>query len=168
MSKPTTRHARAGAAADGAGRARLRLWLRLLASTNLIERHLRARFRSEFGVTLPQFDVLSELERAGRPQTMSEVSRGLMVSNGNVTGVVDRLVREGLVRRWTSSDDRRVQLIGLTAKGRRSFSRMASRHASWIGELLAGLPTHDLEHISGRVRDVRETIKANLSRSARP
>ena len=91
----------------------LRLWLRLLACENTVEQRLRQRLRQTFNVTLPQFDVLAELEHAGKPMTMSALSRDLMVSNGNITGVIDRLVRDGYVQRQASTTDRRVQYISL-------------------------------------------------------
>ena len=90
-------------AAGSRGKQSLRLWLRLLACENLIEQTVRTRLRVAFDITLPQFDVLSELEHAGNALTMSQLSQKLMVSNGNVTGVVDRLERDGLVRRRASS-----------------------------------------------------------------
>ena len=89
------------------GKQSLRAWLRLLACENLIEQHLRTRLRQDFDITLPQFDVLSELEHAGEQLTMSRLSEKLMVSNGNVTGVVDRLERDEYVIRQASPTDRR-------------------------------------------------------------
>jgi DNA-binding MarR family transcriptional regulator len=121
----------------------LRIWLRLLGCTTLIEQTVRTRLRHEFKVTLPQFDVLAELEAAGEPQTMSALSRRLMVSNGNVTGVIDRLARAGLVRRQASPEDRRVQYIALTQAGRKRFATMASAHEGWVHELLGELGDDD-------------------------
>ena len=95
----------------------LRTWLRLLSCETVIEQHLRTLLRQNFSITLPQFDVLSELERAGDPLTMSQLSKELMVSNGNVTGVIDRLEKTGFAKRVRAEHDRRVQYIELTAKG---------------------------------------------------
>ena len=89
------------------GKESLRLWLRLLSCESIIEQRVRGRFRKHFAVTLPQFDVLSELERAKTPLTMSQLSKELMVSNGNVTGVIDRLSKTELVRRVRSQEDAR-------------------------------------------------------------
>ena len=141
-------------------RARLRLWLRLLSTSNLIEQHIRGRLRSEFGITLPQFDVLSELERAGEAQTMSALSQRLLVSNGNITGVVDRLEREGLVRRRPAARDRRVLYIELTAKGGALFQRMAKAHQAWLTALFNELPPDDISQLSDRLGQLKRTVVA--------
>ncbi|MBT5220815.1 MAG: MarR family transcriptional regulator [Woeseia sp.] len=125
----------------------LRTWLRLLSCGTVIEQRLRSLFRVNFSVTLPQFDVLSELERAGQPLTMSDLSRELMVSNGNVTGVIDRLEKNGYVSRTRADHDRRIQYIDLTPKGAREFSRMAELHEEWLNDLLAELSVPDMKKL---------------------
>jgi len=117
----------------------LRLWLRLLSCTNLIEGRARVRLRREFGTTLPRFDMMAQLERAPRGLTMSELSRRLMVTGGNVTRLTDDLEAEGIVARTPSDDDRRVCTVALTGVGRRAFAAMAQRHETWIVETFAGL-----------------------------
>lgn len=125
----------------------LRTWLRLLSCETVVEQHLRSLFRTHFAVTLPQFDVLSELERADSELTMSELSHELMVSNGNVTGVVSRLEKSGLVARNTAEHDRRIQHIRLTTKGRREFDRMAELHEHWLETLFAKLTLADMKSL---------------------
>ena len=120
------------------GKDSLRLWLRLLTCSTMIEREVRARLRSQFGATLPRFDMMAALEREPDGLNMGELSRRLMVSNGNVTGVADRLAREGLVKRWSPPDDRRSSRLALTARGRKEFTAMAKAHQGWIEEMLAG------------------------------
>ena len=129
---------------DTRSKEALRTWLRLLSCETVIEQQLRSLFRTEFAVTLPQFDVLSELERAGKKMTMSELSKELMVSNGNVTGVIDRLERNALVSRTRAEHDRRIQYIQLTTKGRKQFSKMAKDHERWLDDLLSGMSVNDL------------------------
>ena len=129
------------------GKQSLRLWLRLLACENAVEQAVRTQLRLEFGITLPQFDVLSELEHAGTPLTMSQLSEKLMVSNGNVTGVVDRLEREKYVERQASKNDRRVQFIVLTESGLRLFKRMASAHEDWVTSLFDNLSDNDIKQL---------------------
>jgi DNA-binding MarR family transcriptional regulator len=150
----TSRH-RAG----GAGKQALRLWLRLLACENIIENRIRSALREEFGITLPQFDVLAELDFLDRPLTMTELSKGLMVSNGNVTGVVDRLVREGYVERRPSADDRRVQHISLTPAGAKLFHEVANRHERWVAEMLSGLETADLDNLAALLARAHDKLK---------
>ena len=118
----------------------LRLWLRLLACANLIEGEVRRRLRLAFDTTLPRFDLMAQLDRAG-PEglTLGEVSRRMMVSNGNVTGIAARLVAEGLVARRPDPADRRAGTLRLTPRGRREFARQSAAHEGWIAELLAGL-----------------------------
>ena len=129
------------------GKQSLRVWLRLLACENIIEQAIRTRLRQTYGITLPQFDVLSELEHAGEQLTMSQLSEKLMVSNGNVTGVVDRLERDGFVKRESSKEDRRVQHISLTPKGEGDFKEMASVHERWVSELFGEMSEPDLKSL---------------------
>ncbi|MBS0559995.1 MAG: MarR family transcriptional regulator [Proteobacteria bacterium] len=117
----------------------VRLWLRLLTCTTLIENEIRRRLRRDFDVTLPRFDLMAQLEKAPDGMTLGEVSRRMMVSNGNVTGLVERLAAQGLLERAPNPSDRRATLIRLTPEGRRNFARMARAHEGWVAELFAGL-----------------------------
>jgi len=145
----------------------LRLWLRLLSTHNLVEQHIRRRLQERFARTLPQFDVLSELEHAQEPQTMSQLSRHLMVSNGNLTGVVERLHREGLVNRQVSATDRRVQLVSLTESGREQFLLMAQEHATWLEELFADLDLQTLDATLHSVHALRDRVRDRVAGTAR-
>lgn len=122
----------------------LRVWLRLLTCTNLIEHEVRGRMREAFDFTLPRFDILAQLDRSPEGLTMGELSRRLMVSNGNVTGLIDRLVGEGLVERRPAPGDRRAQMVRLTDDGRAAFDRLAPAHNEWIDGLFAGLDPNEL------------------------
>ena len=144
------------------GKQSLRLWLRLLACENLIEQTVRARLRIAFDITLPQFDVLSELEHAGSALTMSQLSQKLMVSNGNVTGVVDRLERDGHVRRQASATDRRVQYIELTDQGVALFREMASEHERWIENLFGDLSASEIRILINGLGKAKDSIAAHL------
>jgi DNA-binding MarR family transcriptional regulator len=127
--------------------AELRLWLRLLTCSNLIETQIRTRLRERFDVTLPRFDLMAQLDRAPEGMALSQVSRRMMVSNGNVTHVVEKLVASGDIERRTSDNDRRVQVISLTAKGRIEFRTMAAEHESWVASLFAGLSVQDIRDL---------------------
>ena len=137
-----------------ASKLKLRLWLRLLRTSRGIEIELRERLRVKFGITLPQFDVLAALAREPAGMSMSELSRFLMVSNGNVTGIIDRLVADGKVIRMVKDGDRRSIFVRLTRDGVDSFQTMATAHEGWVHDLLAGL-SHDesaaLIELLGRV-----------------
>ena len=115
---------------------RLRLWIRLLRAARTIEAELRELLRKEFAVTLPQFDVMAALARKEGGMSMTELSRMLMVSNGNVTGIIDRLVTEKLVLRQAPASDRRSYIVRLTPKGASQFAVIAKAHESWVDELL--------------------------------
>jgi DNA-binding MarR family transcriptional regulator len=123
----------------------LRLWLRLLTCTTLIEGEVRRRLREHFDVTLPRFDLLAQLDRAPNGMMLGELSQRMMVTNGNITGLVDRLEDQGLVKRSPSARDRRVQYVGLTAAGRKFFRAMARANADWVAELFAELSGEDVE-----------------------
>jgi len=126
-----------------ADKQRLRLWLRLLKISRSIEAELRERLRITYKSTLPRFDVLAALFREETGLKMSELSAALMVSNGNVTGIIERLVGEGAVERIPIPDDRRAMRVRLTQKGRHDFTGMARVHQNWISELLAGIDAKD-------------------------
>lgn len=136
-----------GADTTTAAKERLRAWLKILKTARHIEKELRERFRSELDSTLPRFDVMSALDRSPDGLKMHELSSALRVSNGNVTGIVDRLVASGLVERRSVQGDRRAQLILLTPTGRSTFAEHASAHELWVDELLAGLPPTDVEQL---------------------
>lgn len=141
----------------------VRVWLRLLSCESVVEQQLRTLFRSRFSVTLPQFDVLSELERAGSPLTMSQLSRELMVSNGNVTGVIDRLEKSGLVDRSRAEHDRRIQFIRLTPQGRKQFNEMARCHEAWLEALFADIAVSDLQALQESLVRLRNAVRSQAS-----
>ena len=143
------------------GKQSLRVWLRLLSCENQIEQYLRTCLRKEFDVTLPQFDVLSELDHAGQQLTMSQLSEKLMVSNGNVTGVVDRLERNGYVIRQASPSDRRVQHILLTPAGKKKFQEMATIHEQWVKKLFSDLDAEGLDQLLELLNSTRASVTRN-------
>lgn len=124
---------------DETSKGRLRLWLKLLKLSSGIEGELRRRLRDEHDTTLPRFDVMSALARNPDGLRMSELSGYLKVSNGNVTGIVDRLTEEGLALRVAVTGDRRAQRARLTPRGEAVFAKLAEYHEGWITELLGGL-----------------------------
>lgn len=140
-------------------RDELRLWLRLLTCTNLIEGEIRARLRREFNVTLPRFDLMAQLDKAPEGMTLGELSRRMMVSNGNVTGLVERLLDSQLVERRTHPTDRRAVVVALTASGRGAFAGMAAAHAEWIAELCAGLAPPDVASLMRLLGRLKSQVK---------
>ena len=134
----------------------LRIWLRLLTCTQLIERQVRSRLRSQFDTTLPRFDLMAQLERHREGLKMNELSRLLMVTGGNVTAIVDQLEKEGLVERLDEPDDRRAFRIRLTKSGERTFIDMARAHEEWVVDLLAGLSRRDQDELLRLLARVKE------------
>lgn len=118
----------------------LRLWLRMLTCSTLVENRIRSLMRTGFDTTLPRFDLMAQLANAPRGMKMSELSRCMMVTNGNITGITDQLERDGLVERVKVDTDRRSCLIRLTAKGRQTFRRLSGAYQGWISELFQGIP----------------------------
>lgn len=141
--------------AKGDGKDRLRLWVRLLRCSRSVEAELRERLRREFDTTLPRFDVMAALYRAPEGMLMSDLSRFLLVSNGNVTGIVDRLVSEGLVTRARRNGDRRTSVVRLTEIGAQTFALIAAAHESWINELLGHVGEDDAHRLSGMMKAFR-------------
>ena len=139
---------------------RLRLWIRILRAARAIEAEVRERLRVQFEVTLPQFDVMAALERKPDGMTMTELSRFLMVSNGNVTGIIDRLVSDKIVVRKAPADDRRAIIVRLTPRGLKQFTAMAKAHETWVDGLLSDFDAGEadtliryLDGLSSRIRN---------------
>jgi DNA-binding MarR family transcriptional regulator len=146
--------------------AELRLWLRLLTCTTLIEGEVRRRLRDEFDVTLPRFDLMAQLDKAPNGMMLGELSQRMMVSNGNVTGLAERLVEQGLLDRRASPNDRRAQIVSLTAEGRRVFRTMARTHEDWIAEIFAGLDTGEIETLMNLLAKAKGSARSAVSGSA--
>lgn len=130
---------------DPLSKRRLKMWIRLLGVTRAAESHLREFLRVQHDTTLPRFDVMAALYRRREGVTMSELSRMLLVSNGNATTVVDRLETDGLVRRTPSETDRRTVFVALTPEGLRQFEGLATQHEAEVSQLFANLSEADLD-----------------------
>jgi DNA-binding MarR family transcriptional regulator len=139
----------------------LKLWLRMLSSTVMIENEIRSRLRNEFDITLPRFDLMAQLERHPEGLRMGELSKRMMVTGGNVTGITDQLEQEKLVVRVPDPNDRRAYSVKLTAAGRRAFERMASVHEGWIAELLGGLTSTE----KGKLIELLSKVKHHMNNS---
>lgn len=133
---------------------RLRLWVRMLRATKLIENEVREHLRTEFDTTLPRFDVMAALERSEEGLRMSQLSQALMVSNGNVTGIIDRLVKDGLVERIAIEGDRRSTKVRLTGDGKTFFGKLAASHEARVDELFADVNYDDAAGIITRLARV--------------
>lgn len=145
----------------------LRLWLRLLSCTVRIENKIRLRLRREFNTTLPRFDLMAQLERSHDGLRMNELSRRMMVSGGNVTGITDQLELEGLVTRGACPWDRRAFTVRLTFSGLKRFRQMAARHEQWVIELLAGLSRDEKETMINALGKVKTRINNTASLPAK-
>ena len=133
----------------------LKVWLRLLSCSTQIETEIRKRLRAEFGMTLARFDYLAQLHRHPGGLRMSALSRFLMVTGGNVTGLTDELEKEGLVERVAEPDDRRSYRVSLTKKGAKVFGGIASVHEAWVIAIFAGMASAQkaqLHELLGRLR----------------
>jgi DNA-binding MarR family transcriptional regulator len=137
---------------DPLSKRRLKMWIRLLGVTRAAESHLREFLRVQHDTTLPRFDVLAALYRRREGVTMSELSRMLLVSNGNATTVVDRLENDGLVRRTPSETDRRTVFVALTPEGLRQFEVLATQHEAEVSRLFANLSEADLDVLTDTLK----------------
>lgn len=149
---------------EAASKTRLRLWLRMLKASRMIEAELRERFRTQFNTTLPRFDVMAALDRNPDGLRMSRLSGVLRVSNGNVTGIVDRLAAEGLVERRAVADDRRAMEVRLTAAGRTHFSALAAAHETWVDELIAALPVGEAGRMMAGLSAIADSLEEEDAR----
>jgi DNA-binding MarR family transcriptional regulator len=137
----------------------LRLWLRLLATTNLIGERVRRLLQERFSTTLPRFDLMSQLERAPQGLKMGELSQRMMVTGGNVTGITDALEQEGLVARVTDSSDRRACRVRLTPAGTRAFRSMAAEHERWIIEAFSCFGARDQRRLAGELAKLKTHVR---------
>ncbi|MCG7627940.1 MarR family transcriptional regulator [Epibacterium sp. MM17-32] len=150
--------------AEASSKARLRLWLKLLKTSGSIEAELRRRLRDRHNTTLPRFDVMSALSRNPEGLKMSQLSQFLRVSNGNVTGIVDRLTDDGLALRVAVPGDRRAQVARLTPAGEAEFARLAAEHEAWIDEMMAGLGADDIHEMSALLDHIQPATSSETSK----
>ena len=149
---------REAAVGDGA-RLPLRIWLRLLTCMNMTESMIRARLHAQFATTLPRFDVLAALDASGVELTMGALSARLMVTSGNVTGLVNAMENDGLVDRRPHPADRRSTLIAMTDAGRALFNRMAPAHARWIEQAMAELDRREAAQLWDVLGRLKESVR---------
>ena len=136
----------------------VRLWLRLLSCSTQIEQVIRNRLRTEFGTTLARFDYLAQLARHPEGLRMKYLSRYLMVTGGNVTGLTDQLVEEGLVKRTNDLEDRRALIVQMTPKGKKWFEQVAADHEKWLDELLGRLDPKEMETLYSTLGQLRVVL----------
>lgn len=146
-------------------KAQLRLWLRMLSITKMISQEIRRRLRTDFNATLPQFDILAQLYREPQGLRLGELSRRTMVTNGNITGLADRLESDGHVVREALEGDRRVTVAKLTRKGREHFTIMAKAHEGWLRELMADVDEASIDAALSRLAEVKFSAARRLSGS---
>ncbi len=138
--------------------ATLRLWLRMLTCTQLIEKQVRQGLREHFATTLPRFDLMAQIERAPQGMTMTALSARMMVTGGNITAIVNQLESEQLVERIAVANDKRTTLIRLTALGRRSFNTMAAEHEEWIVAAMGGLNKTEVNQLHGLLGKIKQHL----------
>ncbi|MES3020133.1 MAG: MarR family transcriptional regulator [Pseudomonadota bacterium] len=136
----------------------LKLWLRMLSCTVRIETEIRTRLRNTFDITLPRFDLMAQLERYPKGLRMGELSKRMMVTGGNITGITDQLALENLVVRVPDPKDRRVYSVRLTPAGRRAFADMARVHEQWVAELLKDISSEDKGTMIGLLSQMKQHL----------
>ena len=137
----------------------LRLWLRIVSCTQVVEQEIRAMLREKFDTTLPRFEVLSALDRVADGLTMSELSNWLMVSKGNVTGIAERLSEDGYIRREPTPTDRRSFVVTLTGKGRKTYKEMELEYESLLDTLFNDMTPDDSDMFAGLLAKVKESVE---------
>ncbi|MFE1597341.1 MarR family winged helix-turn-helix transcriptional regulator [Methylobacterium sp. ID0610] len=146
----------------------LRAWLRLLTCTTLIENEIRSRLRTQFDFTLPRFDLLAQLDKAEDGLVLSEASKLLMVSAGNVTAVVEKLLASGYITRQTAPNDRRAQVIRLTHAGRAAFRTMAEAHRTWVEELFGDLSPEEVAGLMDGLARLKRSAQGRVGQAPDP
>jgi DNA-binding MarR family transcriptional regulator len=151
------------ARAASGDRLSLKVWLRLLACSTQIETEIRKRLRARFGITLARFDYLAQLHRHPQGLRMNMLSRYLMVTGGNITGLTDELERDGLVTREDDPSDRRSFRLCLTEAGRQAFETIADAHEAWLADLCAGVDGTLMESLFQNLGQLRVQLAHNVS-----
>lgn len=146
----------------------LKLWLRLLTCTNLVEGVLRQKLRQSFDSTLPRFDLLAQLEKHPEKLTMGELSSLLMVSGGNVTGLAKQLEKEGLITREPLASDRRSYQVGLTSEGREHFRTMAREHENWVINMFNDMDHDQQEALMASLKLLKNSVRDHRAEGATP
>jgi DNA-binding MarR family transcriptional regulator len=141
---------------DPLSKRRLKMWIRLLGATRAAESHLREHLRVKHDTTLPRFDVMAALWRSREGITMSELSRKLLVSNGNATAVVDRLEKDGLAKRTPLATDRRTVQVALTPEGLRVFEGLATDHEAEVNRLFGSLSEAEIDTLTTILKKARK------------
>jgi len=149
-----------GDLANDSQRDAVRLWLRLLSCTMVIEKRVKRGLVDQFATTLPRFDILAALDRAENGMSMGALGRALLVSNGNVTGLVQTLIRDGDVTMAAAPGDRRTAIVSITASGSARFKAMATAHHSWISEMFEGLEAQDQDAMMHHLDRLKRSIMA--------
>lgn len=144
----------------------IKLWLRLLTCTNLVTNEIRSRLREDCETTLPRFDLLAQLERSADGLRMGELSKRMMVTGGNVTGITDQLEREGLVERINDPQDRRSFTVRLTASGHETFAHLAHVHEGWVIEFFSGLSSREKDSLYGVLAKLKLHLNTQTSQEA--
>jgi DNA-binding MarR family transcriptional regulator len=140
----------------------LRLWLRLLTCTTMIEGEIRTRLREKFDVTLPKFDLMAQLDKTPDGLTLGDLSRRMMVSNGNITGLVERLVDLGVVERVPHPTDRRAAFVRLTPMGRANFNEMAAEHAEWIAAFASDMSSQEIAMMLRLLAKMKSSVRSSI------
>ncbi len=143
------------------GRSNVRVWLRLLSCTMAIEKEIQRRFVAR-GTTLARFDVLAALDRHPDGMAMGALSKALLVSNGNITQLAQKLKRDGLIEVTPLPSDRRTQIVRLTEDGRQQFHKLARAHNDWIDQMLNDLDFTQRE----RLYVALGTMKLSIARAS--
>jgi DNA-binding MarR family transcriptional regulator len=122
-------------------------------------REARARLLERWGLSLRQFDVLAELgRRAGDGLTFAKLSHRLIVTSGNLTGIVDQLEARQLVRRYVDPRDRRSFHVRLTKEGRFLTKEILLRHRNDLHELMAFIPLERLVRLTSLLDALRHGL----------
>lgn len=144
----------------------MRLWLRMLSCTTLIENEIRSRLRREFKTTLPRFEMMAQLYERPEGMRMTELSRRMLVTNGNVTGITDQLEKEGFVERHRQAHDRRSSLLRLTTQGRKQYQTMAAAYQDWLGAFFAPLSQTNQEKLLHSLGELKVLAHIQTQNSA--
>ncbi|MDB5613731.1 MAG: MarR family transcriptional regulator [Devosia sp.] len=140
----------------------LRLWLRLFSVTRLMENDVRSRLQNEFDVTFPRFDILSQLYRVPDGLILGELSQRLMVSPGNITSVIKRLMDDGMIVRNQNPNDRRENIVQMTALGREKFIQMAASNEEWVRNLTKDLAPADVKALLALLQKMKTSVRRAL------
>ena len=137
----------------------LKLCIELIRCSSQLDRIIDRNLRSKFGQSISRFDLLAQLQRVGESGlSIGELGKRLISAKGNITGLINRMIKDELLLKTAKIGDRRSFNIKASAKGSQLFKQMADSHAQWVYELFADIDLESMNNMTYLLGDIRGAL----------